>query len=488
MKKLLVAFLILAFGAIYLSPNADATGLLDKILNKSQPQNTAPKTNITRVSPASSADVNQTLVSLAPVIKKVIPAVVNISTKTKYEVNQQLNPLFNDPFFRQFFNFDPRKLQPQTREAVSVGSGVIVDAGKGFILTNNHVIDGADEVFVTLNDKRRLKAKLIGADKETDLAILQVEAENLTQIKLGNSNNVEVGDFVMAIGNPFGLGQTVTHGIVSALGRNGLGIEGYEDFIQTDASVNPGNSGGALVNLNGELIGINTAIVSRTGGSVGISFAIPMQMAENIMRQLMTGGTIERGQLGINIQDLTPELAAALKVQLNSGAVVAAVQKGSEGEKAGLKEGDIITKFNGVIIDGAAELKNRVGMSKIGEVVNLTILRDGKELQIKTVIGKKAAASSAAIAEATNSYLKGAKLKTITEDSPAFGKLEGVVVESIDENSAAAQTGLEAGDIITSVNKIKVTTPEQLNEAAKKSKSLLINLVRGNMAMYIVVQ
>lgn len=427
--------------------------------------------------------------SLAPIIKNIIPAVVNISTKTKVDVPQVMNPFMNDPFFRQFFGNNPQLQQPKSREVNSVGSGVIIDAAKGYILTNHHVVKDTDQVFVTLNDKRRIAAKLIGSDAETDLAILKIDADNLTAIKLGSSTDLQVGDFVIAVGNPFGLGQTVTHGIVSAKGRNGLGIEGYEDFIQTDAPINPGNSGGALINLNGELIGINTAIVSRGGGSVGIGFAIPVDMAKNIMEALVSGTAIERGQLGLNIQDLTPDIAAALKVQSNAGAVIAGVVKGSEGEKAGLKEGDIVTKFNGIIVGSAAELKNRVGLSRIGDVVKLTVLRDSKEVELSAIIGKKTKENNKEAAESSIAKLKGAKMATLGPDSELYGKVKGLIIKAIEPGSAAENHGLQVGDIITSVNKLPVTTIAELDANAKKNpKMLLLNIIRGNMSMFIVIQ
>ena len=424
-----------------------------------------------------------TMPSLAPVIKNIVPAVVNISTKTEVaQRNLMINPFFNDPFFKQFFNFNLPESRLQKSETVSVGSGVIVDSAKGYIITNNHVVDGADEVFVTLFDKRKLPAKLVGSDKETDLALLKIEAENLSQINFGVSKNLEVGDYVIAVGNPFGLGQTVTHGIVSALGRNGLGIEGYEDFIQTDAPINPGNSGGALVDLNGKLIGINTAIVSKSGGSVGIGFAIPADVVKTIMNSLVSGKAIERGQLGINIQDLTPELASALGVKSNQGAVVAGVRSKSAAEDAGLKAGDVVTYFNNNIVSGSADLRNKVAMSKIGEKVSLTIIRDGKTKNIDVEIGKKLTESITT--EIEISRLKGAVLESLPDGS----KTQGVLVKDVQTGSPAAALGLEEGDVITSVNKQDVSTPADVLKAAKSQKVLLLNIVRGDVAMYIAVQ
>lgn len=272
------------------------------------------------------------LPTLAPILEDVMPGVVNVATRGRMQIQQ--NPLFNDPFFRHFFGTPNNG--PRERETQSLGSGVIIDAKSGYIMTNHHVINNADEITITLRDGRKLTAKLIGADPDSDIAIIQVKAENLTAIPLSNSDQLKVGDFVVAIGNPFGLGQTVTSGIVSALGR-GIGLKGYENFIQTDASINPGNSGGALINLRGELVGINTAILSRSGGNIGIGFAIPINMAHQIMQQLVEHGEVSRGRLGVIVQDLTPELASAFKLKQHKGAVIAQVVKGSPADKAGLK-------------------------------------------------------------------------------------------------------------------------------------------------------
>ncbi|MDX1518977.1 MAG: Do family serine endopeptidase, partial [Gammaproteobacteria bacterium] len=285
---------------------------------------------------------NQKLPSLAPMLEEVTPAVVNIATEGK--IRLQTNPLFSDPFFQRFFNFPN---MPAERKTQSLGSGVIVDAKRGLILTNNHVIANAHQITVTLRDGRQLDAELVGTDPETDVAVIKVPPKNLTDIKAMDSDTIRVGDFVVAIGNPFGLGQTVTSGIISALSRSGLGIEGYEDFIQTDASINPGNSGGALVNLRGELVGINTAIFSQSGGNIGIGFAIPANLALNIMEQLLETGKVERGFLGVQAQDLSPELAEAFGLDKQHGAVINRVLEGSPAEKAGFKAGDVVIKVDG---------------------------------------------------------------------------------------------------------------------------------------------
>ncbi len=317
--------------------------------------------------------------TLAPLLKEVTPAVVNIATKG----HEAVNPLYNDPTFRRFY---PVPEGAEERETHAAGSGVIIDAKAGYVVTNSHVIEKADEILVTLKDNRQLKAKLIGTDPATDIAILQVEAKNLTAVEIGDSDKLQVGDFVIAIGNPFGLGQTVTSGIVSALGRTGLGIESYENFIQTDASINPGNSGGALINLRGELIGINTAIVGPSGGNVGIGFAVPINMAQGVTRQLIAHGEVKRGRLGVEVDDLTPDIAEALHIDASGGAVVSRVDQGSPARRAGLRAGDVIIAIDGVPVQSRADLRNRVGLTPVGQTVRLTIVRSGNQQTVDVTI------------------------------------------------------------------------------------------------------
>ena len=311
--------------------------------------------------------------SLAPMLAKVTPGVVNIAVKGKV---REENPLLQDPFFRRFFNL-PQRQQPEERETQSTGSGVIVDAANGYVLTNGHVVENATRIEVTTKENRRFTAKLVGRDAETDVAVLQIPTENLTAVPVGDSDRLQVGDFVLAVGNPFGLGQTVTSGIVSALGRSGLGIEGYEDFIQTDASINPGNSGGPLVNLQGQVVGINTAILAPGGGNIGIGFAVPINMVRRVMEQLTRYGEVKRGRIGVAIQDLTPDLARAMSTQHTTGAVIARVETGSPAERAGLKSGDLVVAANGVPIRSGTQLRNMIGLSRIGEQVDLTVDRKG---------------------------------------------------------------------------------------------------------------
>ena len=316
--------------------------------------------------------------SLAPMLSRITPGVVNIAVRGR--VKEQ-NPLLQDPFFRRFFNV-PQNQQLQERETQATGSGVIIDAAQGYVLTNGHVAANATRIEVTTKDNRRLTAKLIGTDADTDVAVLQIPAGNLTAVPLGDSDRLQVGDFVLAIGNPFGLGQTVTSGIVSALGRSGLGIEGYEDFIQTDASINPGNSGGPLVNLRGECVGINTAILTPGGGNVGIGFAVPINMARKVMEQILRFGEVKRGRIGVAIQDLTPDLAQAMNTTHTTGAVIARVDPGSPAERAGLHSGDLVVAVNGAAVRGGTQLRNMIGLAHIGDDVELTVDRRGAERKV----------------------------------------------------------------------------------------------------------
>lgn len=420
------------------------------------------------------------LPSLAPMLKTVNPAVVNISTYTTRTVSQ--TPLLNDPFFRRFFNVpDQQMQQPRQRRTQSAGSGVIIDAKKGIVLTNHHVIEGADEITVGMEDGRNYTAALVGSDPDVDIAVLKIKADNLHSVKLADSDNLEVGDYVVAIGNPFGLGQTVTTGIVSALGRSGLGIEGYENFIQTDASINPGNSGGALVNLHGHLVGVNTAILAPAGGNVGIGFAIPINMAKVSIDQIIEHGEVRRGQLGVVIQDLTPELAAAFNMGKHQrGAVIAEVQSGSAAEKAGLKVGDVVVDVDGKDIFGSAQLRNAVGLKQIGDRITVTVFRDGKRKAFRAKLGSIALAVVASVGVGSD-LLKGVTLRDADRGL-------GVLVAEV-ANDADAAGKLVPGDLIVSVNQRRVADVKQFSDAAAASKGrVLLRILRGQMALWIVLQ
>ncbi|MGD8525317.1 MAG: DegQ family serine endoprotease [Thioalkalispiraceae bacterium] len=421
------------------------------------------------------------LPSLAPMLDEVTPAVVNIATQGRVQVQQ--NPLLNDPFFRRFFDVPE---QPRHRKTQSLGSGVVVDAKNGYIITNNHVIDKADEISVTLRSGEILKARLIGTDPDTDVAVIQVESDKLTEVPLGNSDRLRVGDFAIAIGNPFGLGQTVTSGIVSALGRSGLGIEGYEDFIQTDASINPGNSGGALVNLRGELIGINTAIFSRSGGNIGIGFAIPINMVKDVMQQLVKHGEVRRGRLGAQAQDLTPQLAKAFNLKYRRGAIITQVVKGSAADKAGLKAGDIVTQINGKRVKDADTLRNAVGLLRVGEQVKLEILREGSKRTLSASVEEPKLTQQGG--DKLHAHLQGAQLADIVEGSALFGQVEGIVVSGVAASSPAWRAGLRKGDVIVSANRKAVHNLVEFKQAIQGNDSLLLNVRRGKGALFLYLQ
>ncbi len=412
------------------------------------------------------------LPTLAPMLERSTPAVVNIFTRTRVAVRQ--NPLFSDPFFRHFFDVPS---QPRERIAQSLGSGVIVDAKAGYIITNHHVVERADQISVNLQDGRTLIAEVVGSDPETDIAVLKVPSEDLTALPLADSDGLRVGDFVVAIGNPFGLGQTVTSGIVSALGRSGLGIEGYEDFIQTDASINPGNSGGALVNLRGELIGINTAILSKSGGNIGIGFAIPINMTREVMAQLIEHGEVRRGQLGAGAQDLTPELAAAFGMQRAQGAVVTQVASGSPAHKAGLRAGDIVVEVNGREIRNGADLRNAVGLVRVGQKVEIKLLREGRPMTLRAVVTEP---------EVTKA--DGAKVSRHLAGAVLGNTGDGVQVVEVARDTPAWRSGLRKGDVIAQANRRPVTDLESLGQAVKGNDALLLNIQRDGGALFVLIR
>jgi serine protease Do/serine protease DegQ len=422
----------------------------------------------------------ENLPTLAPMLEKTVPGVVNVFTRTRVAVRQ--SPLLADPFFRRFFNIPD---QPTERMEQSLGSGVVVDAKRGYILTNHHVIAGADEISVNLANGQTLDATLVGSDPETDIAVLQVKDGGLTALPMSDSDKTRVGDFVVAIGNPFGLGQTVTSGIVSAMGRSGLGIEGYEDFIQTDASINPGNSGGALVNLRGELVGVNTAILSKSGGNVGIGFAIPINMAREIMNQLVEHGEVRRGVLGAQAQDLTPELASAFNIERQQGAVVTQVTSGSPADKAGLQAGDVITELNGRPVQSAADVRNRIGLLRIGQQVEMKIVRDGKRRTIRARVEEPELTTLAG--DKLHPRLAGAVLANLAQET-VRGKVQGVVVAEVAPSSPALIAGLRKGDVIVQANRKPVADLDNLRAAVKGSDALLLNIQRRGGALFLLLQ
>lgn len=413
------------------------------------------------------------ITSLAPLVKTVAPAVVNIRVS---QTVKSRSP-YDDEMFRRFFGAP--NTPNNSREVQSAGSGVIVDAKNGYILTNHHVVSGADKIQISLIDENTLDAEIIGSDPATDIAVLKVEAENLTDIEIGDSDQVEVGDFVIAIGNPFGLGNTVTSGIVSALGRTGISSSGYEDFIQTDASINPGNSGGALVNMQGELVGINSAIISRSGGNVGIGFAVPSEIAQSIMSQLLDFGEVRRGLLGVSIHTIDEENAEILGVDSKSGAMITAIEPGSAAEEAGLRVEDIIIRVNDERISNARDLQNAIGLKGSGERVTIEFIRQSTKLETNAVLGQQKIARQ--IGSDIHPGLVGAQFSSSANKA-------GVEVTDVESGSPADQRGLEKGDLIVAVNRMRVENIQQLESIAQNNDILYLMFERENRTLILRIQ
>jgi serine protease Do len=432
---------------------------------------------------AETNEISPGMQSLSPILKLIMPAIVNIAVQgmapgvvVANQPNQVPDPSFTPP---------PRKFQ-------SIGSGVVVDPKIGIIVTNSHVVRNAELITITLNDGRRLQAKKIGEDPATDIAVLKVKAEGLQSLPVGDSDKVEVGDFVVAIGNPFGLNsfgnsQSATFGIVSALKRSELNMEGIENFIQTDAAINPGNSGGALVNTKGQLIGINTGILSTSGGNIGIGFAIPINMVKDITKQIMQYGTVERGVMGIFIQHLTPELATAMGYSASQqGALIAQVNRDSTAQQAGLLTGDIITKINDTAISEASQVKATVSLLRAGSQAKITVMRNGQQKVFDVLVTdfKKHEQQL----QSANPFLYGLALRNFEQDSPPNGLIKGVMVVGTLENSNGFRAGLRPGDVIVAANKKPVDKIDTLQAIAKSdSKRLLLQVLRGEGALYVVI-
>jgi serine protease DegQ len=422
--------------------------------------------------------------TLAPLARRVTPAVVNIAVTVAPR-----SSLLDDPVWRRFFQIPEGEQPPAPQQQHHAGSGVIIDAARGYVLTNHHVVADAQRIVVNLADRRELTAELIGSDEATDIALLKVEATKLTALQIGDSDLLQVGDFVIAVGNPFALGQTVTSGIVSALGRTGLGIEGYEDFIQTDAAINPGNSGGALIDLDGKLVGINSAILSAAGGNVGVGFAVPSNMARAVMEQLLEYGEIRRGRLGVMTQDVTPDLAAALHLPVERGAVISDVEKGSAAEHAGLLTGDVITAVDGRAVDNAAALRNRVGLTRAGETVAVTLLREGRERTLDVTIGEAPNATRQAESPASAGKLEGATFRELDPSHPRYGQVRGVVVSRVAASSAAARAGLVAEDVILAVDRRPIASMAELAAALDAaSPPFALQIARGTGRIFLVIR
>lgn len=439
-------------------------------------------------------DVSQTKIySFHSSIKEAKNAVVNISTQKKVKApNLQNHPIFSDPFFRQFFGDSFGAMIPKDRVERSLGSGVIISKD-GYIVTNNHVIDGADKILVALPESNReYEAKVIGKDAKSDLAIIKINAKDLPFLKFASSNALQVGDVVFAIGNPFGVGESVTQGIISALNKSGIGINDYENFIQTDASINPGNSGGALVDSRGGLIGINTAILSRTGGNHGIGFAIPSEMVKKIAKALIEDGVIERGYLGVSIQDVSEDLKDTYKNQ--KGAVVISIEENSPAQKGGLRIWDLITKVNGISVKSAAELKNIIGTLNPNSKVTLNIVRDKNENTLTLTLTKAQDKVDQKVSDSTKSGIPGLEITALSQNAKnQFGipnSIEGVLVSKVQQGSRADELGFNTGDIITQIESYRITNLKEFHQAMQRykgqTKRMLLN--RGGRIFSIVVK
>ncbi|VAE45450.1 protease Do [Enterobacter hormaechei] len=432
--------------------------------------------------PASAALPSQVpgqeaIPSLAPMLEKVLPAVVSVQVEGTARQRQRI-----PEELKKYFGEEAPDQQAQPFEGL--GSGVIIDAAKGYILTNNHVISQADKISVQLNDGREFDAKLIGGDDQSDIALLQVQnPSNLTQIAIADSDKLRVGDFAVAVGNPFGLGQTATSGIVSALGRSGLNLEGLENFIQTDASINRGNSGGALLNLNGELIGINTAILAPGGGSIGIGFAIPSNMAKTLSQQLIQFGEVKRGLLGIKGMEMSADIAKAFKLNVQRGAFVSEVLPNSGSAKAGVKSGDVIVSLNDKPLSSFAELRSRIATTEPGAKVKLGLIREGKPLTVEVTLDKST--SSSASAEQISPALQGATLS----DGQLKDGTKGISVTAVEKSSPAAQAGLHQDDVIVGVNRTRVQSIAEMRKVLESKPAVIaLQIIRGNDTLYILLR
>ena len=430
--------------------------------------------NVYAAFPTIPSDDNTTQPSLAPMLATVLPSVVSIKVEGTAKMQNNI-----PEEFRRFFGYP----ESQSRTFTGLGSGVIIDAEKGYIVTNNHVIDNADKITIELNDGHEYKAKLIGKDPQSDIALLKIDdAKKLTAIKLADSDKLRVGDYAIAIGNPFGIGQTVTSGIISALARSGLNMNGFENFIQTDASINQGNSGGALVNLNGELIGINTAIIAPNGGNVGIGFAIPSNMVKNLTSQIIEFGEVKRGVLGIKGNELTSDIADVFELDVQKGAFVSEVLDDSAAKDAGIKAGDIIISMDGKPVDSFAELRAKVATTGAGRTVQLGLIRDGKEISVNVKL--KNSDESTTEAKSLHEALDGATLS----NGNIKGQ-KGVLIESIAKNSPASRLSLQEGDLITGVNKQRVNNIADLRKIIDSNPSAIaLNIVRGDSRIYLILR
>jgi serine protease Do len=446
-----------------------------------------------KISKQTIDTLSRTNEAMAEVAAAVKPAVVNISTSKTIKTQGIPSPFFNDPFFKRFFGDEfGHPAIPREHKEASLGSGVIVNE-EGYIVTNNHVIKDADEINVKLGDKREFKGKVVGADPKTDIAVIRIDAKHLPVLKLGDSDKLRVGETILAVGNPFGLNQTVTSGIVSATGRANMGIEDYENFIQTDAAINPGNSGGAMVNISGELVGINTAIFSTSGGYMGIGFAIPSNMVKVVMDSLIKRGKVIRGWLGVSIQPISEELAKQFKLKDRKGALIADVVEGSPAEKAGLKRGDVIIELNGNTVEDTTSLRNAVAAIEPGTTADLKFIRDGKVETAKITISELTPEAQKAASGNYNNMLKGVDVQdlnhAVKKDLGIPGRVTGVIVTSVDENSPAAGV-LQQNDVIMEVNRKKVNNAKDYEAVVARigqNQGVLLLVYRNGSVIYITL-
>jgi len=478
---------------------AVAVGILvGLVLALNWPTGAAPQLATNSGTPATRGPVSFET-GFAPIARAVLPAVVTVTSTRIIRAEASDNPLFEDPFFRRFFGGGGSQM-PQERREQGLGSGVVV-SGDGLILTNNHVVEGSSEVLVLFGENEEYHAKILGTDPQTDIAVLKVDkAKNLKPIVFGDSSKVQIGEFVLAIGNPFGVGRTVTMGIISATGRGELGITGYEDFIQTDAAINPGNSGGALVDPEGRLVGINTAILSRSAGNVGIGFAVPVNMARGVMDQIVKSGKVVRGYMGVNIQDLTPAIRSAFKLSQDQGALISGVEKGGPADKAGLQRGDVVLSLNGQPVANSRDLRFRIASLRPGSTARLEVLRDAQRREINVTLGERpesaeeSPVSPEGESESSSSAL-GIQVQDLTPEIRQQLQLDagtqGAVVAGVQPGSPAAEAGLTQGDVIQEVNRKPVRNVQELRQAltsAGKDQPVLLLINRGGSTTYVAVE